>query len=810
MVQKTLVSGAFKPSSPLTGNDPSPNIFRGQNMILEGDYSTGVYYRAYEGSLDLAETIPTSALSGTIEFDPSTKVITGTGTLFLDELHIGQMIITTNGEVIVVGQLTTQTSFIADRLPWTTASGQAAERLPILGELNIKRFAMLRGNALHFDKGTILAVGQGVLYVNGQPLPGDSLTASRQVQVAVYDSATMTYDVQSLGFEEIPNVVNGDVSVLGSGGTKNQSLGYYSFKVGYYSDLTSGYGNPTPTLLSGGTDGYQLTAPNSQFVFDFTTDSGTRPAKATGYVIYASAYAGSSDISKTNAIQGGWFEVKRVAFTDLIAETLTFDYTDSELATLVSFDNDMPPDAEFLGTIDLYPFLVSTDGQGVDSTGRETTTSPGPFVSPAKPDNLDAYPATFKVPTGKGETIIGVVSAAGRFFVMTPNTLQAVTPTGLPAAPFTCRPFWRRGFVNPYNLIFVDDTLYGYSGKKLFRSTGTADEAQESYTFASDVEAQLAESSGGYVFIAHDPKNECICVFLSAIRQNDDGWWETDVYPWSLTKSIWLPKVVLTSTERDMVVSGVATVNNELCFIAGGRIPFSGFSPRQWFRPEELTSSGYGNGDPITTWVDHSIYATDGTGNFDGDGVHVTTPPTMVTSYLNGYPVANLDTFGVFVTSSFYGQFFELHLSSLGTSAQEMALVVKKASGTGVTEGGYGSWQISGTSQAAQYDVGGGNDIYDNFGSTALQYPGATGVDLSQWNVYQVYSDTNDWQCYLNGISKYSTASNTVSTGAVLLGKSLGPIYFHGWVAEYILWDRKLTDDERAATLEYLQQKYNL
>jgi len=569
-MQTTLKSTAFKPSSPLRGDEDY--ILRGQNMILEGQYPN-VYYRAYQGSENIDEPVPTEAITGTITFTTTSFTITGIGTVFLDELHLGQMIQASGGEVIVVKQLLTQTTFTADRYPLAAGTDETATRLPILGNLNVSRFSLLRGNAVQFDKGTILAVGDGELYVNGAVLAGDSLDASRQVQVAVYDSATMTYDVQPVGFEEIPDVVFGDVSVVGSGGTKNMSLGFYSFKVSYYSDITNGFGNPTPTLLSGGTAGYQLTLANSTFEINFTNDVGNRPAKATGYIIYGTAYSGSSEISATNAIQGGWFEVTRVAFADLVGEVATFEYTDSELGTLVSFDNDMPPDAEFISTIDLYPFLISTDGQGVDSTGRETTTSPGAFVAPAKPDNLDGYPASYKVPTGHGETILGVVSAAGRFFVMTPNTLQAVTPTGLPAAPFTCRPFWRRGFANPYNLIFIDDTLYGYSGKKMFRSIATGDTADESYEFATDVEVQLAESSAGYVFIAHDPKNECICVFLSAIRQNDDGYWETDVYPYSLTKSIWMPKVVLTSTERDMVVSGAATVNNELYFVGSGRYP---------------------------------------------------------------------------------------------------------------------------------------------------------------------------------------------------------------------------------------------
>ncbi|WP_230681988.1 hypothetical protein, partial [Streptococcus pneumoniae] len=97
-----------------------------------------------------------------------------------------------------------------------------------------------------------------------------------------------------------------------------------------------------------------------------------------------------------------------------------------------------------------------------------------------KGNNLDAYPATLKVPTEKGEVIIGTVSAAGRICVLTSNTLQAVTPTGLPSAPFTCRPFWRRGFQGTFNLAFVDDTLYGFTTAGMFRSIATGDEGAES------------------------------------------------------------------------------------------------------------------------------------------------------------------------------------------------------------------------------------------------------------------------------------------------------------------------------------------
>lgn len=564
-MQITLTAQPYRPSAPLTGSETV--LYRASNLVLRGN-PQNLYLEAYSGSLNLSEPIPSVAITGTVSFSPSSLTVTGTGTSFLDELHIGQMLLA-DTEVLVVRKLVSQTSFINDRLPITTETNVAASRLPILFPLNTDRGAMLRGNAIHFDKGTIVAVGSGILYKNGAVLPGDSLTATRRAQVALYDSSTSTYDVQPLGFDDVPAIANSAITVIGSGGTKNMPAGYYSFMLAYYSDVTSGYGNPTDVLLSGGTAGYQVSAANSTFQLDKGADSP--PLKATGYIIYATAFSGSSAISQVNSIEGPWYELKRVPFSDFTANLYTFDYIDSDLSTtFATQDNDTPPDAEFVESLAGFINLVSTNGQGVNTAGREADTSPGPMVSPQGASNPDAFPATNRVPTEKGETIIGVVAAAGRLFPMTANTLQATTPTGLPTAPFTLRPFWKRGFVNPYNLTFFDDTLYGYSGNQMFRSIATGDTANEGYEFATDVEQQMAEASGGYVLLAVDPKNQQICVFLSAIRQNDAGYWVTEVYPFSPSQG-WQPMITLSDDTRDMIVSGVCSAGSSLYFIAGGR-----------------------------------------------------------------------------------------------------------------------------------------------------------------------------------------------------------------------------------------------
>ena len=565
-----LTSVPYRPSSPITGEESSC-IFRGKNVLLSGKLGDN-YYRAYAGSYNIGETFTGVAITGTITFTTSSTTITGAGTVFLDELHLGQMIVAANGEPLVVERLVTQTSFICARIPTTAQAAVAAARVPRLEPMDVYRTSLLWGNPIITDQGNILAVGSGVFYKNGAVLPGTSMTATRTIQLAKYASATLNYSIKALGYSVTPLTASGDITIIAAGGTKNTSPGYYSFQIGYYSDTTAGYSNAGATILEAGLNGYLVTVANSVFNFDFTSDVANRPANSTGYVIYASAFTNSSDQSKINAIQGPWFEVRRVPYTSLSGgDAISFDFVDANLGNLVSGNNTAPVNADWVASLTGYACLVSCAGQGVNSTGRVTSTSPGPFIFPMKGNNIEGYPATAAIPTEKGENIIGQVSANGRLYLLTANTLQVATPTGLDAVPFTVRPFWRVGFANPNNLVFVNDTLYGFTSKGMYRSIATGNEASATNDFASSVNAQMADWQAGYVYLGYDPKNRNVCIFHTSSGKNADGYWETEVYLYNLDIYDWLPPIVLTDTTRDMIVTGVATVQNALYFVAGGR-----------------------------------------------------------------------------------------------------------------------------------------------------------------------------------------------------------------------------------------------
>jgi len=180
-------------------------VIRGKNLFIRGrgGYS---YAECYGGSLDLSENITSVAITGTVDFSPASKTITatgGAGTNFVTELHIGQRLETLAGEVIVVSAITSDISFTANSLPLTTEAGVALHRLHILFEMDKKRGTLLTGNAMEFDRGHILAVGSGVLRVNGTALT-NSLTATTTPQMAVYQEATDNYVIQTLGFPVLP------------------------------------------------------------------------------------------------------------------------------------------------------------------------------------------------------------------------------------------------------------------------------------------------------------------------------------------------------------------------------------------------------------------------------------------------------------------------------------------------------------------------------------------------------------------------------------------------------------------------------
>lgn len=554
---------------PTTNRVDGSAPYRMKNLIIRSRGSN-LYAEIYPGSENLSETIASTALTGTLAITTGSKVVVGTGTAFLSELHLGQKILfhdntTPASYLLVVEVITDDTHFTMSKTATATVSGKTGYQMPRLFEINKLRGSLLNGNAIMLDAGSILAVGSGVLRLNGSVLPGSSLTAARSPKIADFDPTTGNYSVYTLGMATPAAITITNVA----GGTKNMQPGSYCVALAPARTATNGYNNPskipTAATIAAG-ERIQVTAPAMD------TAKGEDAWRAYG-TLFATNTLGIT------SVQNGPFRFIRTVTTAEVSSaggTFNLEWVDAEISTseLLTFNNDAPPDAEFVSQIAQYPIWVSCQGKSPTGT---TISSPGPYILPAKPNNIEAVPLGqppygLSVSTSPAETIIGCVPALGRLFLLTQASLQVGQTTGQTAVPLTARPFWKStGFTNPDQLIFADDMLYGYPASGPTRSNADGDEAVIRKDFAADMQEIIASWIHGQVMLVHDPKNDAICFVHSADSLNSSGYWTTRVLVYGLRQQALIGDVVLESTTQDMVVSGVATVGERFEFLAGGR-----------------------------------------------------------------------------------------------------------------------------------------------------------------------------------------------------------------------------------------------
>ena len=526
-------------------------LFRLKNAFVRGMLNQEPYVEAFGGPESLSEAIPSSALTGTLAITNGSKTIVGTGTSFLTELHLGQRILfnsTGFSSLLVVDEITDNTHFKTTKAQTTNLSGKTGYRLPRMFELNKKRGTLIWGNAIEFDKGTILAIGDGTLRLNGSVLQGTSLSlTSRKPKIAILDSTTGNYSVYALGMTtpSAPTIV----SV--AGGTKGMKAGDYGLVLAPAKTATAGFNNgtiPAKATLAAG-ERFEITDPT------FDTTHGQN-----AWDIYGTLYN-----QGTPPDNGPWYFVRQITAADISAGKFYVEYLDAELtgnATLLTFDNDAPPDAEFVASLAGVPVYVSCQGAG--------GSSPGPDIISAKLGNPEAAPLANAVPLSPPQTIIGVVAALGRLYLMTPGSLQIAQ--SIPDPPYILtRPFWKTGFKSPDSLIFINGTLYGLPAAGPTRSIADGDEGSEETSFAADVEELTAQWVEGQGLVAHDPKNNAVCFFHTADSLNSSGFWTTRVLVYGLKQNAWIGDVTLESVAQDMIVCGVATVDGRLEYLAGGR-----------------------------------------------------------------------------------------------------------------------------------------------------------------------------------------------------------------------------------------------
>lgn len=572
---KSFRPAPFAPNSSFTGREGS-FLLSAENMWVRSTRLGATFAEIYQGSQNLNETIPTQDLTGTLSFSPASQTVTGAGTSFVTELHLGQFVYAA-GDLLVVEEIIGNTSFRTARTPTVTAAGATGKRLPVIFPVGTKRGTLLRGNVIQYPQGHYLGVGDGVFRLNGAALSA-SLTVDRKPRLLLYNPTTGLYTQVDVGISLTPLVGATPYITLSeqSGGLKAMPAAAYSIRVVPKASNTGGFGNPSEKAT------FTTTGAGKKLRITFNYAMNTAQGQD-AYDIYASQFGGSTTTATANAFAGAWYLVETVTATQLATEngvpdgTVTGLFHDVEFADgeingatgILTFDNFPPVDAEFVDFINGTPIYLSCQGKGTPT--KKTGTSPGAMAIPSKPSNPEAVLLNKPITTALGDIIVGFTNVKGRTYALCQNTLQTLILTTLEEEPVTFRSLWNAGFRNPYNVCFVEDSLFGFTTRKIVRTGIDEENAASKFEFTSDIENYIKDWDAAYVLVGYCPKNNAVCFFYSAAEKRSDKW-VTICLPFLLSRGVWNPPIIIQRSDRDMIVSGVATVGNHLEFLAGGDI----------------------------------------------------------------------------------------------------------------------------------------------------------------------------------------------------------------------------------------------
>lgn len=146
---------------------------------------------------------------------------------------------------------------------------------------------------------------------------------------------------------------------------------------------------------------------------------------------------------------------------------------------------------------------------------------------------------------------------------------------------------------------------------------------------------------------------------------------------------------------------------------------------------------------------------------------------------------------------------FENQLFDSGnlSALTEAEIFVKRKIDADPTIAGEGSMYLMGTNSDKTHIPYTNGQIYDSFGTDTRKDTGVNPTDsMTAYHVYNAYSKTDDWACYLNDGTTpiYSTATNTVSFPSnTTFGRWSGGYYMLGNVKAVVLFSEKVTSGDR-------------
>jgi uncharacterized repeat protein (TIGR03803 family) len=234
--------------------------------------------------------------------------------------------------------------------------------------------------------------------------------------------------------------------------------------------------------------------------------------------------------------------------------------------------------------------------------------------------------------------------------------------------------------------------------------------------------------------------------------------------------------------------SGYSNLASTITLLSKGGTDLPLIGMRLWLKADAGLSAGSG----INLWADQSGNDNNATQTIASQ------QPTLVANGFNGRPVVHFD--------ASKNQCFNLPnvmastTSSTGEAGAGEIFVVVRSTGTLGSLGGWGG------ASGSYYPYNG--NIYDDFGTNAWTSLGQPAQDITQFLLYNVSSSSSEWTQRFNGLVSYDRLVNTVSFRASPVLGTSNNAYLSGDIAEIIVYDHVLNDQERETVGFYLNSKY--
>jgi len=210
--------------------------------------------------------------------------------------------------------------------------------------------------------------------------------------------------------------------------------------------------------------------------------------------------------------------------------------------------------------------------------------------------------------------------------------------------------------------------------------------------------------------------------------------------------------------------------------------------------------SGHGTG-PVNYWRDQSSNRNDATRMDVNPWLQ---PPSGVENVIAGRYAIHFDANSM--------QSLTIENLNITNASGEVFFVLKTATNLSTQSRSlWGFWNLN------SYPATNGSITDGSIGDYANTF--TPSISLNKFHIYNIASQPDEWTARINGITQFTTKTNEVMWPVSLdigtgwgwkLGRSLQLSHFDGDIAEIMLFDRALNEDERDVVNSYLNQRYAL